>query len=369
VTKLPPILAFWRFGVLAFLAYAANVIAQEVPSTQPAPITRTIGGSPVQVTLTLDRDDIAIPGTITFKIAVRYERGVDVKFPEIKDTLGDFAVKELARPTPTSDDLHVTQELAYSLEPVLPGQVEVPSLQFPFSDTRERADGSKGDIHETVTTPPLPVKVHQVLADVKGPESLWAPSNLRILGYILIAVAVVVLIGLIVRWQRRRAGQPRVARKAAPLPPHVWALAELDILMSEGLLERGRVQEFYYRINAIVRRYIEMRFDLMAGEQTSEEFIRELARSPRLVDGHKEVLRHFVSACDPVKYARYQPDKAEIDWVRTAAREFVIQTAHMDAQTQLAAAPHDGNGHPHVPASAPAGLRAQQTIRPEERLP
>lgn len=327
------------------LSCTALVQAREAPTTQPTPITRVIGGRPVQVTMHLDRDEVTIPESLTLTLTIQYERGVDVSLPKIEGTLGDFAVKELPRPPPTSDDFMKRQEWILVLEPVLPGDVEVPSLSFPYTDTRDRADGSKADIHETVTTPPITVKVRQVLADVKSPVSLWAPTNLRILVYLLIAVGAIVLVGLIARWLRRRAASPRAARKAPPVPAHVWALAELDILISEGLLERGRVQEFYYRINAIVRRYIEMRFDMMAGEQTSEEFIHELARSPRLVEGHKDVLRHFVIACDPVKYARHQPDKSEIDWVQTTAREFVIQTAHFDAAaSQSGLGPHDGNG-------------------------
>ena len=347
----PPYLAFFRFGVLAIVACAATALAQDAPTTRPA-ITRTIGGSPVRVTIQLDRDAVNIPDPLNLKLTIESERGVDVEMPKVEETLGDFAVKEQSRPLSTSDDFLVKQEWTLALEPVLPGEREIPSLSFPFHDTRERADGSKGDVHETVVTPPLPVKIQQVLADVKGPASLWAPSNLRILVYILIAAAAVVLIGLLARWWRRRAAAPVAARKAPPVPAHVWALAELDILLSEGLLERGRVQEFYYRINAIVRRYIEMRFNMMAGEQTSEEFIRDLARSPRLVEGHKDVLRRFVSACDPVKYARHQPEKSEIAWVQTTAREFVIQTAHTEPQPSTAASPHDGNGRAFVDMGA-----------------
>lgn len=353
----PPPSTFRRCDVPTFLACLALVItphvahSDEPATTQPSPITRTIGGSPVRVTIQLDRDAVTIPDPLNLKLTIESERGVDVEMPQVEDTLGDFAVKEQSRPPSTSDDFLVNQEWTLTLEPVLPGEREVPSLSFPFHDTRERADGSKGDVHETVVTPPLPVRVQQILADVKGPESLWAPSNLRILVYILIATASVVLIGILARWWRRRAAAQPTAHKAPPVPPHVWALAELDILLSEGLLERGRVQEFYYRINAIVRRYIEMRFNMMAGEQTSEEFIRDLARSPRLVEGHKDVLRRFVSACDPVKYARHQPDKNEIAWVQTTAREFVIQTAH-DEPAVPVGPPSDGNGRAFVDMNA-----------------
>ncbi len=361
--SIPPCL---RAAAVLFLL-ACPVFAKPQGTATTQPVTRTVGTRPVKVTVTLDRDDVTIPAALTLKYTIDYERGVVVEIPKLDKTLGGFLAREVSRPPPTGDDFHMHQDWTLSLEPVLPGDVQIPSLDFAYSDTRDRADGSKADLHDKVTTPPLPVSVHQVLADIKGPESLWAPSNFRILVYILIAVGTLALAGLVLRWLRRRAATPRMARKAPPVPPHVWALAELDILMSEGLLERGKVQEFYYRINAIVRRYIEMRFNMMAGEQTTEEFIRDLARSPRLVEEHKNVLRRFVSACDPVKYARHQPDKSEIDWVQTTAREFIIQTAHMDPQTQLAATPHGGNGHPHVTVGAPSGRGPLEISQMEER--
>lgn len=133
-------------------------------------------------------------------------------------------------------------------------------------------------------------------------------------------------VALLSRWLSRGKSAP-TARAAPRVPAHVWALAQLDMLAAEGLVERGKIQDFYYRINFIVRRYIELRFGLMAGEQTSEEFVRELQRAAILAPGHKDVLRQFVSACDPVKYAKHQPDASEIDWVQTTARQFVLQTA------------------------------------------
>jgi hypothetical protein len=110
------------------------------------------------------------------------------------------------------------------------------------------------------------------------------------------------------------------------------------MLAAEGLIERGKVREFYYRINAIVRGYIERRWGLNAGEQTSEEFILALQRSDFLGDLHKTVLRRFVDACDPVKYARQEPAAQENEWVQTTAREFVVETAQTSEPAQEAVA-------------------------------
>ena len=80
-------------------------------------------------------------------------------------------------------------------------------------------------------------------------------------------------------------------------------------------------------MNGLVRRYIEMRFALMAAERTSEEFLRELQESAALRDAHKRLLRDFTGACDPVKYAALEPERKDIDWVLQSARSFIEQTA------------------------------------------
>jgi hypothetical protein len=148
-------------------------------------------------------------------------------------------------------------------------------------------------------------------------------------------------------WRRRRREAKRVLPWAIRLSAGDWALAELDKLDAEDLIGKGAVQEYYYRLNGLVRRYVELRFDLLAGEQTSEEFVRALQDSSLFGESHKEVLRRFVRACDPVKYARHRPEREEVDWVQSAARDFVLETA-----------PAQGDGEPAIAGAATGGAGA-----------
>jgi hypothetical protein len=172
----------------------------------------------------------------------------------------------------------------------------------------------------------MPFTVRSGLADLKGPATIPLPGWQRLLLWVAGVLAVMAAIAFAARWWRR-ARQVKVELPwAVRVVPHEWALAELDMLAAEDLVGRGRVQEYYYRLNWILRRYVELRFRLMAGEQTSEEFIRALRDEAVFEETHKDLLRRFVVACDPVKYARHEPDRGEIDWVQAAAREFVIET-------------------------------------------
>ncbi len=294
---------------------------------------RTAETGPVALRVTIDRTDVAVPDQIKMTIAIEAEIGVEVTMPELGETLGSFGVAGFVDDEPQEDDFKETRSRVYTLDTILSGELEVPPISVSFADPREKADGSHAMYEDTVSTGPIPVTVRAGLADIKGPMTLPLARRYRLLLWTLGVLAAIVAIALGARWWRRRGKEQAVKlQMARRIIPHQWALAELEKLAAEDLIGKGRIQEFYYRINALLRRYIELRFGLMAGEQTSEEFIRTLQFSAMFDAHHKEVLQRFVSACDPVKYARHRPESDEIDWVQATAREFVIETAQRDAQ-------------------------------------
>jgi hypothetical protein len=307
-----------------------------LPTSQPAAgkeVQRVASRGPVTFRVTVDRDEVSAGDAVKMSVSVESEKGVAVAWPQVGETLGDFGVKEVGDEPATSDDLMDRTGKVYALEAYLPGQSEIPAIKVAFTDAREKADGSQEPYKDELETAPIPITVLPNLADVKGPVSLPWPWSYTLIAWAAGLLAAVSAVGILARWWfRRRAAQS--TGPARPVPAHEWALAELDMLAAESLVERGKVREFYYRINGIVRGYIERRWGLMAGEQTSEEFIRALHRSLFLDDPHKEVLRRFVDACDPVKYARQQPGGDEVAWVERTARDFVLETAERPAEAK-----------------------------------
>jgi hypothetical protein len=110
------------------------------------------------------------------------------------------------------------------------------------------------------------------------------------------------------------------------IPAHEWARAQIAALIAADLIARGLVQEFYYRISAVVRGYIERRFDVSAPEMTTEEFLAAAARDRRFDAAATLELRRFLTACDLVKYARHHPVTGEWDELLKTASDFVERT-------------------------------------------
>lgn len=148
--------------------------------------------------------------------------------------------------------------------------------------------------------PGMPIEVNgtvmQDIIDIRpplrppepGPAWWWYAAGA------LVLVLALMLLWRVLRRQRRATEEPAI-------PPHELAVGELD------RLERDQPgpKDFYFRLTAIVRGYIEGRFGVAALEMTSEEFLPALERlkgqslDPDIADG----VRAMVRRSDPVKYA------------------------------------------------------------------
>lgn len=329
----------WLAGMLCLMmapsATAQSTSAEhDAPAPAPVSIEKTQG--PVRVSISLDRDAVAMAESFDMRVRIEAERDVMAGMADYKDILGAFEVVNRTSETVDCDDFHDCQEIVFTLRALLPGEATIPPLLFGYADARPKMDGATGTIEDRFETEPIPIRVENSLAGMRNPASLPMPLSLRILWWFLGTIAVLAIIGLIARWWFKR---PRRIPYAAVVPqrsPYEWAMHELDRLIAENLIARNEHQEFYYRINGLLRQYIERRFDVMAGEQTSEEFIRSVQSMGALSMDQRETLQSFVAACDPVKYAKQLPSADESTWVLNAARDFINATRQDAFVTQPA---------------------------------
>ncbi len=317
-------------SVLLIVSAASVMRAADEPTSRPiTPVEKTAKSGPVTAILKLDRDEVAIPATIGLKLIIEAERGVEVTLPNLDDVIRELAVDKVEKKhTVDPDGLYETDTITCQLDPLAAGKWTLSDIEIPYVDARPRMSGEAGKVEDKAVISGIMVTVTGSPADVKGAANLKGPWPMKL---ILWAAGVLAVLLAVAWWARRKRGPVKLlARKVAPPPPpvpaHIWAMAELNKLLAERLPENGRTQEFYYRINAIVRGYIERRFGFLAAEQTSEEFIVAVSRSGDLFDSQKQLLQQFTSACDPVKYARAMPSPEDIAWVVETARGFIQAT-------------------------------------------
>lgn len=155
------------------------------------------------------------------------------------------------------------------------------------------------------------------LRDIKPPVAIpnawvWA------LGIGAVLVAGVLLFFAWRYWRKRRAMVPPVP----VIPAHVRARKKLQ----EALALIGQPREFCILVSDTIRWYLEERFQFRAPERTTEEFLYELQSTNLLTAAQKQSLGEFLTRCDLVKFARYEPGEPELRDLHASAVRLVDET-------------------------------------------
>ncbi|MCG6927347.1 MAG: hypothetical protein LJF30_18815 [Acidobacteria bacterium] len=286
---LPVLLA----STLAGAAFAQETAASGEPAveTPPAPVTVTAAPSKDEVTVgetfSIDLKADGPPGTTYRFAAGASEDDIELRTPEPE--------ADAPAPDPAT---HRYEAEVYAL-----GEVEIPPIPVRY----RLPDGADGE----VDTEPIVLKVgtllprdaeEQKLADIRGPEPVGIGR-----AFWLATIAGLLLVAGLVTWLMRRRRKESAAQ-AIPVPetpPDVEALAALTALAASGLVEARAFREFYIRLTAIAKRYLERRLDAPVLEMTTTEtvaFLRDRAHGSDLL----RVMRDLAQAADHIKFARGQ---------------------------------------------------------------
>ncbi len=137
----------------------------------------------------------------------------------------------------------------------------------------------------------------------------WTLGGLVVLGLIAWAIH---------SWlKRRNAPKPVII-----IPPHVRAKERLQ----RALDLMHTPEAFCVEVSSALRVYLEERFNFRAPERTTEEFLYELQASDLLTAEQKHSLENFLTNCDLVKFAKYDPTEVELKNLHAAAVRLVEET-------------------------------------------
>lgn len=154
--------------------------------------------------------------------------------------------------------------------------------------------------------------------DIRGLKPLMEiPGEWTWLWCTLLLIAA--LIGLAYYIRYRRAHLIRTPPVKPRIPPHIRAREKLK----EALRFIDHPKKFCTLTSDPIRTYLEERFDLRAPERTTEEFLEELKYSESLNAIQKERMKDFLSLCDLVKFAKFEPTQTELRHLHQSAMNFV----------------------------------------------
>lgn len=139
--------------------------------------------------------------------------------------------------------------------------------------------------------------------------------------WVWVALAVLAAVGLLAGlWYFFKPHRQLSAKTAYEL-----TLEKLE--QARALLNEENPMPYAVLVSETIRSYLGQRFRTPSTRRTTEEFLRlmETNEGAPLAD-HRDLLRHFLQACDLVKFARYQPTLTELEEVQQRAVGFVTAT-------------------------------------------
>ncbi len=319
------------FALLAFASSGCN--RQESPNRQlPKGESKSVTTQNATLKATIDRKSLTLAQVLTLSLELTIPEDRKPIFPR-PETIGEFAV---SRSNPKSaeliDDGRLRHVMTYELEPFLPGNYSVESVDVIVHD-------SDGKNEVTIKSQPFSVTVTSVIAtgddELRGMTGPAEPPPEKrswivylvsgVVGFVLIwLVGAVVITRVLRRW--RKKDPTTNASEVITRNPADVALEAIASLIKEDLARAGQIKEFYLRLSGILRHYVEGRFSIQAPEQTTEEFLVALRNSACFDDDQKSALKEFLTHCDLVKFAKLQASDDDVSRSVDSCRHFVEQT-------------------------------------------
>jgi hypothetical protein len=154
------------------------------------------------------------------------------------------------------------------------------------------------------------------------PASWWDdwPMWLMLAGIGVLGAAAGAALAMKIVNHRRNASSKR-------LPAHNWALQELARLEAARHELGGTWETYINDLSAIVRRYLEQRFQLAATKQTSPEFLQAMRSAACLRHDQQALLHDFLEQCDLAKFAGVTPSAKQSQALAITARRFIEETS------------------------------------------
>lgn len=273
---------------------------------------------PLEVSASVDKDKVTIGDKITYTLTVQAPKNIEINFPEFAQNLGDFAVKDFGS-SERGWFKAKTYRQWYVLDTYVSGKYLIPPslIKYRKGGEEEWQEASTDEVSIEVESILESAEDKRDIREIAGPIEFLV----KIPWYVWVIIALIVLaIGFVFFLFKRKKAKSTII---PPRPAHEIAYEALEALRQKEYLKRKEYKLYYIELSDIVRRYLENRFNLRAPEMTTEEFLNSVKDDKALSYEHKSLLRDFLSHCDLVKFAKYEPAEKEADLSFESAKKLI----------------------------------------------
>lgn len=331
--------------LLAALAMGAPTYAQDAP---PEPNnTVVVGGAATKASVIAEKNS----GDIGERIPVRVVLTTDEVPSKIKLSLP----KEQATLAVFEEVIYDGKEFRSAIRPLKDGD----NLVGPIEVTVTRADGTEekldgGPIALNITTPIVPEGTAREYTPPAEIPFNWAWRNATIA---LIAVLVVALLFLIIRWLSKRKRHEELPGAPPLLPAVEEARLALHNLAAMAIFRNDGAESHYTALSMLMRRYLEREYHITALEMTDDEIVRFVRERLQAREG-AATLPELFTRSSAAKFARAEltEDVARTDCA-SADKFLEAEAARIEREraAAIAAAQAQAQAKPPKPSPPKSG--------------
>jgi hypothetical protein len=278
----------------------------------------------IVVSASLNTNKIKIGKQAQLSLKATAAKGIQVVFPEVKDTLTEkIEVVNVGK----VDTLQAGNLFTYKREIIITafdsGYFAIPPFKFQIRNDSTKQFETEALLFAVQT---IPVDTTLAIKSIKAPiDPAWSIFEIQkeiLIGFVGLLAVIVIVYFLM----RKKKVATVLDEQIIKRPAHEIAIEALTELRTQKLWQQGRAKEFHIIISDIVRTYIEQRFSIGAMEMTSDEILKSL----RLILTNQQLkikLSSVLILSDMVKFAKENPlpNENELSWEYAMA--FVKETA------------------------------------------
>lgn len=142
-----------------------------------------------------------------------------------------------------------------------------------------------------------------VIRDIKDVEWI-APTFSDFLPFIIVLFGLFIIAGIIAYLIKRPKDKPIIHFRKPLEPAHVIALRELDKLKAQKLWQQEHLKDYYSRLTAIVRKYLEQQFAIKAMEESTNEILSDISNKNLNKYLDNTLLTEILNLADLIKFAK-----------------------------------------------------------------
>ena len=259
---------------------------------------QTFRSPTISFTSSTNKTQIADPFTVQLEVIA--DTGTKVILPPVPEQMGEFDIidHQDQNDLPSGTNQRIWRR-TLTLDTISTGNFEIPPVTV---------QAITGDRKETLTSQSIPITVVSVLEppsdptqfreirsviDLESPNVNDQAAQRFWLYAGLVTLAVTVLI----------AGLYLARRQANSITPAAWANKQLASLQASEDFRKATGEVIASDLSRIVRKYLEMQFDVSAPTQSTDELIEKLQASNQLAASQTEQFKQLLENCDLVKFA------------------------------------------------------------------